>query len=390
MSRPKMTEAHRTQMRAQILDKAYDILIEKGPENISSRAIAKNLDLTHMGLFTYFPNQASILKALAARAQTRLLERMQPLVLRAENADIFQILEDALRSLQDFARENPNLFRLMWVHTEANIENGDAAHWNQPMFDWIAGLVEKGINKGVFQSSDVQLSAAMIISMVNMPFILAYSGKIPCIEILDKMAGEALAAAMQVVYNRLDEPLGKMEDQKTGPAAWIDINWTSAGLPAGILLLLLSPLIIHNLGWLYFVVYLQIPLMLFQQIQHATLLKATNQSKTLVRQLIVWLAPVLTLFLAFYVWLPAGLIAIYLGVFNEISFFTSTAGMRVKAPRSQIGAFLLLVIPAASLVVLTILGNMQWTDYLLSAFCAWLLFTAYSRNISVIFRKNSR
>ena len=219
MSRPKMTEAHRTQMRAQILDKAYTILIEKGPENISSRAIAKNLDLTHMGLFTYFPNQAAILKALAAREQAKLLERMQPFVRRAENADITQVLEDALRSLQDFARENPNLFRLMWTHPESDNENGDISHWNQPMFDWIAVLVEKGLKRGVFQSMNVQLSAATIIGMVNMPFILAYSGKMPGTEMVDKMAGEALAAAMQVLYRRLDEPVKNIEKQKLSPVA---------------------------------------------------------------------------------------------------------------------------------------------------------------------------
>ncbi len=390
MSRPKMTEAHRTQMRAQILDKAYTILIEKGPENISSRAIAKNLDLTHMGLFTYFPNQAAILKALAAREQAKLLERMQPFVERAENAEITQVLEDALRSLQDFARENPNLFRLMWIHPEAYNENGDISHWNQPMFDWIAGLVEKGITRGVFQSMNVQLSAATIFGMVNMPFILAYSGKIPSTEMVDKMAGEALAAAMQVLYSRLDEPAKNIEKQKISPAAWFNINWATAGLPTGILLLLLSPIIIQSVGWLYFLVYLQIPLLLFQQYQTPILPKTTNFSIFLVKQLIIWLAPVLTLFLACYVWLPAGLIAIYLGIFNEIYFFTNAAGNRAKASGSRIGAALLLALAAASVIVFTILGNTPWSDHLLSAFCAWLLFTAYSRNIFFNFGKNIR
>ncbi len=391
MSRPKMTEAHRTQMRAQILDKAYAILIEKGPENISSRAIAKNLDLTHMGLFTYFPNQAAILKALAAREQTRLLEKMmQSLMHRTENEDIFQILEDVLRSLQDFARKNPNLFRLMWVHPEADYEKGDTSHWNQPIFDWISGLIENGIKRGVFRSRNIQLSAAAILGMVNMPFILAYSGKIPRTEMMDKMAGEALDAAMESLYKRLDEPAGKIEEQKISPVLWFDIHWASAGLPAGILLLLLSPIIIQGMGWLYFAAYLQIPLLLFQHYQHQILPRTTNQSILNSQLIIFWLAPVLTLFLAFYIWLPAGLIAIYLGVFNEISFFMSAVGFRTKSSGSRIAAVLLLALSAASVIMFTVLGNMQWTDHLLGAFSAWLLFTAYSRNIPVTFRKNTR
>ncbi len=203
MSRPKMSEAHRAQMRAKILDRANAILIEKGPEYISSRAIAKHLDLTHMGLFSYFPNQAAILKALAEREQAKICDRMQPLMKRARNEEIARVMEEALRSYQDFAKENPNLIRLIWIAPEG--ENPSTRM--QPTIDLMAELIQRGMDQGVFHSDSSQTAALLSIGMTNLPFILAASGNMTVSKDIGCMSRDALAAVMLYLRNGVETHL---------------------------------------------------------------------------------------------------------------------------------------------------------------------------------------
>ncbi len=71
MPRPKMTPAQLEATREQILDTALAILQESGPEAITSRAIAERMGVAHMSLYTYFENQAAILRALSTRELAR-------------------------------------------------------------------------------------------------------------------------------------------------------------------------------------------------------------------------------------------------------------------------------------------------------------------------------
>ena len=195
MSRPKMPEAQRAQIRTQILDAAYELLIEKGPEQISSRAVAQNLALTHMGLFTYFPNQAAIRQALAEREQTKFLDRLQILIEQAEKKELSRVLEKALQTFQEFARENANLFQLAWLEPGRD----KPPHWMQMSVELIAGLICKGMEQGIFTTSDARISAALVVSLVNMPFLLSSSGKITRPDDEEKLSREAIAAAMRYI-----------------------------------------------------------------------------------------------------------------------------------------------------------------------------------------------
>ena len=63
MARPQKTDAEIQAVRERILDTALAILQESGPEALTSRAIARRLNVAHMYLFTYFKNKAAILAA---------------------------------------------------------------------------------------------------------------------------------------------------------------------------------------------------------------------------------------------------------------------------------------------------------------------------------------
>ncbi|WP_345102342.1 TetR/AcrR family transcriptional regulator [Candidatus Villigracilis vicinus] len=109
--------------REKILDVALSILQESGPEALTSRAIAEDLGVAHMSLFTYFENHAAILRALRERELSKWQAQQQVFEQRATPENIVQVVEDVLRLYIDFAHENPNLYRLTWVMPEFGIES---------------------------------------------------------------------------------------------------------------------------------------------------------------------------------------------------------------------------------------------------------------------------
>lgn len=197
MPRPRKTELQLETAREHILDAAYAILNKEGPEAITIRAIAERLGVAHMGLYTYFENQAAILRALSERELARWRERRGTLEKRAHLDDIAAVVRDTLRFYVDFARENPNLFRLAWVTPEAGGESAAQTRLRmQETVGQLAGLVKLGIDRGVFEPRDPLAAAVTVLSMVNMPHILFHSGRMADPKMRDRVVEETLIAAM--------------------------------------------------------------------------------------------------------------------------------------------------------------------------------------------------
>jgi AcrR family transcriptional regulator len=197
MPRPKKTPTQLESTREQILDTALGILEEKGPEAITSRAIAELMGVAHMSLYTYFKNQAAILRALRQREMAKWRTKQQIFDQRAETEDIIQVVEDLLKFFIAFARENPNLYRIAWVMPEVSGESPDENRQRmQTTVGQLSNLLQIGMKKGVFEASDPFLAACTVLGMVNMPNILFHSGKIVDPNLRDRMSDEVIHAAI--------------------------------------------------------------------------------------------------------------------------------------------------------------------------------------------------
>ncbi len=198
MPRPKKTDTQIQAMREQILDAAYAILQESGPQALTSRAIAEQLGVAHMGLFTYFENQAAILNALRERELAKMRVQQQALKQRAETEDIVQVVIEALEFPIRYAQESPNLYYLAWVMPEMGGESLEQNRQRmQGTVEQLARLLKKGMDEGKFESRDPVLAAATALGMVNMPYILFLSGKLVDAELRDRMVEETFSAAMR-------------------------------------------------------------------------------------------------------------------------------------------------------------------------------------------------
>jgi AcrR family transcriptional regulator len=197
MPRPKKTPAQLEATREQILDTALAILQESGPEAITSRAIAERMGVAHMSLYTYFENQAAILRALSTRELAKWRSKQNIFDLRAETEDITRVVEDLLKHYIAFARENPNLYRVAWVMPEVGGEtSAENRQRMQATVGQLSVLLQKGMESGVFAPRNPFLAAGTVLAMVNTPYILFHSGKMVDPALRDQMVEEVLSAAL--------------------------------------------------------------------------------------------------------------------------------------------------------------------------------------------------
>lgn len=197
MPRPKKTDTEIQAMREQILDTAYAILSASGPEALTSRAIGERMGMAHMSLFTYFKNQAAIRVALREREMSKMRAWEDQIEQHAKTAEISRVVQELLELYIDFARENPNLYRLAWVMPEVGFESMEENRQRmQATVGRLAALVKLGIERGTFERRDPFLAAGTVLGMVNMPHILFHNGKLADPGMRDRMAKEVLSAAM--------------------------------------------------------------------------------------------------------------------------------------------------------------------------------------------------
>lgn len=202
MPRPKKTEKEIHAMREKILDMAFVILQEEGPDAITSRAIAERLNIAHMGLFTYFKNQAAIISALRERELSKWRASQDEFELRGQTEDISVLVEELLSFYITFARENPRLYRLAWVMPETGIMSPEEK-WEQTManVEHLAKLLKAGMFRGDFETRDPFLAASTVLGMINMPFILFHNRRLRDTNMLDRMVNEVLTIALSYLRN---------------------------------------------------------------------------------------------------------------------------------------------------------------------------------------------
>ena len=197
MPRPKKTPAQLEATREKILDISLSILQKDGPEAVTSRAIAEGLGVAHMSLFTYFENHAAILRALRERELSKWQAQQQDFEQRANSKNILQVVESVLRHYIDFARENPNLYRLAWVMPEIGIESSEENRLRTlNTVGHLASLLQLGMEAGVFENREPLLAAGTALAMVNTPFILFHNGRLADPIMRDRVVEEVFSATM--------------------------------------------------------------------------------------------------------------------------------------------------------------------------------------------------
>ena len=203
MTRPPKTAVQIQEMKDRILDTALGILEDQGHQAITSRAIAEKMGVAHMSLFTYFTNQAAILRVLRERELSKWRTRALSFIQSTDSTTISEVVERYLRSYIDFAREHPELYKLAWVMPELGIESAEESLQRmRSNVEQLAGLLHRGIGSGVFAPRDPAVTAGTALAMVNTPYTLFHSGKLVDPVMRDHMAEEVLSIIMNYLIQK--------------------------------------------------------------------------------------------------------------------------------------------------------------------------------------------
>jgi AcrR family transcriptional regulator len=129
---------HHGNLREELLQRAADVIAERGVEALSLRALARDLGVSHAAPSAHFPDRRALLCELAKEGFRRAVDAMDSGA-EAAGADPVARYRALGRSYVQFARDNPSYFRAInhpevQAHGDASLQEVRAA--------WVATLRE--------------------------------------------------------------------------------------------------------------------------------------------------------------------------------------------------------------------------------------------------------
>jgi AcrR family transcriptional regulator len=165
---------HHKDLRNALVDEALAILAESGPGAITLRELARRLGVTHTAPYAHFPDKRTLLEAVAAEG----FERLAQLLTQAgasERDPSRRFVTQGIAYVQ-FARDNPNLYRLMFVDPE--LGHDPEAAWCEEAdraFDVLLSVLSE---LGVPNNGDVTTVAAGIWALLHGVAMLEIDGRL--------------------------------------------------------------------------------------------------------------------------------------------------------------------------------------------------------------------
>jgi AcrR family transcriptional regulator len=109
---------HHGDLRAALIAAGLKQLESGDLESLSLREVARNVGVSATAVYRHFPSKELLLKALAAQGLAMLAEQQQWAAAKAKGRLAFA---ETGRAYVRFALANPNLFRLIFIHTPGRL-----------------------------------------------------------------------------------------------------------------------------------------------------------------------------------------------------------------------------------------------------------------------------
>jgi AcrR family transcriptional regulator len=172
-------ERYRSELRAETLAAARDLIQEKGYEGLTLRKLAQRMECSPMALYSYFADKQALLTALALEGFEKLAKRLDSTVRRDPLTALRKILLDYIA----YAEENPMEYRILFLSVETlgelKLSREDLQERN-PAFRALFKCVEACVKVGALQGDAFAVStvlwtaahgaAALLITARNFPF----------------------------------------------------------------------------------------------------------------------------------------------------------------------------------------------------------------------------
>jgi AcrR family transcriptional regulator len=165
MTSPDLTttrQRRRVRTKSIILQAAQELLTENGLENLTLTEIAHRAAYSKPAIYEYFAGIENILYELSNQGFIQLGERLQSI-----SADMLP--DERLAAIGyvtiQFAQENPELYKLMFTRVVPDPRDIAMRSDTQTPFQLLAGIIQEGIQKGIFKArSDFDWKAMAYVS----------------------------------------------------------------------------------------------------------------------------------------------------------------------------------------------------------------------------------
>ena len=122
MARAAYSEDRVDEIQRRILAGAFEVIRSEGSSGLSLRRIAQELGWSAAALYRYFANKDELLNAIRAEGFVRMGRALETAIGNA--ASPCDAARGGMRAYLAFARDQPELFRLMYELHQAEVETG--------------------------------------------------------------------------------------------------------------------------------------------------------------------------------------------------------------------------------------------------------------------------
>ncbi len=175
----EVKERHRSELRAEILQAARELLREEGYEGLTLRRLGQRMECSPMALYSCLADEQALLTALAQEAFESLAARFD----QAQAGDPLSTLRRVLQAYIAYADENPLEYRLLFLESQSvtsqpgrdEMRNSNSAF--SLLFRHVGTCSEAGVFRGdVFAVTTilwtgVHGAATVLQSEPNFPFV---------------------------------------------------------------------------------------------------------------------------------------------------------------------------------------------------------------------------
>jgi AcrR family transcriptional regulator len=140
---------HHRDLRNALIDEALSVLASEGSSGLTLRELARRLGVTHAAPYAHFADKHALLEAVADEGFVRLADRLE--TAERESAEPAAALRRLSAEYMAFARENANLYRLMFADPElADDPNCELSPAGERAFAVVVRTMQRiGVPEGV-------------------------------------------------------------------------------------------------------------------------------------------------------------------------------------------------------------------------------------------------
>ena len=165
MTLQKRKERYRSELRAETLSAARELIQEEGYQGLTIRKLAQRMECSPMALYSYFADKQALLTALALEGFEKVAKRFDSTV---QPSSRLTALRKILLDYIAYAEENPIEYRILFLSVETlgelELSREDLQERNPAfgaLFKWVETCIKAGVLQGdAFAVSTVLWTAA--------------------------------------------------------------------------------------------------------------------------------------------------------------------------------------------------------------------------------------